>query len=80
MLSKTTFLEQFPLFDVLSSEEMFQLSQMVELKKRPKYTGFEQVMDLDRHYRNQLKERFPDHDAIFYSEYFNLLEGLHGLS
>ncbi|MEM9823938.1 MAG: Crp/Fnr family transcriptional regulator [Bacteroidota bacterium] len=37
MLSKTTFLEQFPLFDVLSSEEMFQLSQMVELKKRPKY-------------------------------------------
>lgn len=38
MLSKTTFLEQFPLFDVLTSEEIFQLSQMVELKRRPKYS------------------------------------------
>ena len=51
-----------------------------QVKRRPKYTGFEQVMDLDKHYRAQLKERYPHHDAIFYSEYFELLEDLHGLS
>jgi len=36
-LSKTTFLEQFPLFDVLTNDELNQLASMVELKKRPKY-------------------------------------------
>ncbi len=36
--SKLTFLEQFPLFTVLTPEEKSMLSQMVELKKRPKYS------------------------------------------
>ncbi len=35
--SKITFLEQFPIFDVLTNEELTQLGEMVELKKRPKY-------------------------------------------
>ena len=35
--SKITFLEQFPIFDVLTNEELMQLGNMVELKKRPKY-------------------------------------------
>lgn len=36
--SKLTFLEQFPLFTVLTPDEKSMLSQMVELKKRPKYS------------------------------------------
>lgn len=35
--SKITFLEQFPIFDVLTNEELMQLGSMVDLKKRPKY-------------------------------------------
>lgn len=35
--SKITFLEQFPIFDVLTNEELQQLAEMVEHKKRPKY-------------------------------------------
>jgi len=35
--SKITFLEQFPIFDVLTNEELIQLGNLVELKKRPKY-------------------------------------------
>jgi len=35
--SKITFLEQFPIFDVLTNDELTQLGEMVELKKRPKY-------------------------------------------
>ena len=43
--SKLTFLEQFPLFTVLTPEEKSMLSQMVELKKRPKYSYIYMVED-----------------------------------
>ena len=36
--SKLNFLEQFPLFTSFNEEEKKMLSQMVELKKRPKYS------------------------------------------
>ncbi len=36
--SKLTFLEQFPLFTSFNDEEKKMLGQMVELKKRPKYS------------------------------------------
>lgn len=35
--TKITFLEQFPIFDVLTNDELHVLAEMVELKKRPKY-------------------------------------------
>jgi len=43
--SKLTFLEQFPLFSVLTPDEKSLLSQMVELKKRPKYSYIYMVDD-----------------------------------
>lgn len=36
--SKTTFLQQFPLFSVLSIEEIEQLAKLVEIKLKPKYS------------------------------------------
>jgi len=36
--SKTAFLEVFPLFDTLSAEEKTRLSQMVEVKVKPRYS------------------------------------------
>ncbi len=36
--SKTTFLHQFPLFSVLSTEEVEQLARLVEIKVKPKYS------------------------------------------
>ncbi len=36
--SKTTFLQQFPLFSVLSYEEIEKLSSLVEIKIKPKYS------------------------------------------
>ncbi len=43
--AKTTFLEQFPLFDVLTPFEKQQLIQMVEFKRRPKHSYIYQIDD-----------------------------------
>ncbi len=47
-----------------------------DLRDRPKYTGFEQVMDYDRIHRSELEALYPDSDQVAKTEYWALLKHL----
>lgn len=46
------------------------------IEDRPKFTGFEKVMDLDAKYRNYLESKFPGSNSEFRTNYFDLLDSI----